>query len=78
MIETKREFALGYAKPVHRGVYFWLDNEKRRNMPIDHLIYEALGDAYDLAWGADLKGITISIEIEEVNRPGLRSAPADQ
>ena len=69
MIKIERKFERGYASPVDRGVYFWLDTEKRRNLWIDDLVYEALGGDYDPATGADLEGVTISIEIEKVTEP---------
>ena len=68
MIKIEERYAQGYARPVHRGVYFWLDTERRRDTSLDQLVYEALGDQYDLASGADLRGITVNIEIESATR----------
>ena len=53
MIKIERQFEPGYASPVRRGISLWLDPEKQRNITLDHLVYEALGDDYDLAGGAD-------------------------
>ena len=44
MIKIERHFAHGYASPVNKGICFWLDTEKRRNLPLDQLVYDALGD----------------------------------
>ena len=68
MINIERKFEWGYASPVDRGVYFWLDAEKQRDLWIDQLVYDALGDDYDLGYGADLHGITISIKIEKTTK----------
>lgn len=68
MIKIERQFNLGYASPVHRGIYFWLDNEKRQNVSLDQLVYEALGDDSDYPSGVNLQGITINIEIEKTTK----------
>ena len=69
MIKIERQFELGYASPVRRGISLWLDPEKQRNTTLDHLVYEALGDDYDLSGGADLHDITVSIEVEKATKP---------
>ncbi|MDA1348203.1 MAG: hypothetical protein O3A47_04960 [Chloroflexi bacterium] len=68
MITIKRKFDGGYVRPTERGVSFWLDDDKRRNVSVEQLVYEALGDAYDRAYGFDLRGISISIEIQKASR----------
>ena len=70
MIKIEREFAAGYARPVERGVCFWLDEQEQRSTFLDQLMYEALGDDYDIGSGSDLRGITISIEIKKAAKRG--------
>ena len=73
MIFASYEFENGYAKPVHRGVFLWNGNEDdigpdnpRRS--IEELVYEMVGDNDPWSFGYDLKGIKVSIEIEEVTK----------
>ncbi len=55
--------AEGYARPVSRGVT--IANEEYPNgIYLDDLIYNALGDEYSMAGGADLKNIRILIEFD--------------
>lgn len=71
---TKRsyEFDHGYVRPIYRGVVLW--NGERDDMGGDgqeqyfeDLIYEAMGTRD--AWLSDsyLKGVKVTIEIEEVS-----------
>lgn len=71
MIKASYEFEHGYARPVHRGIVLWngsedsvsADNPKRA---IEDLVYEMIGDNDPWSFGYDLKGIRLTIEIEEV------------
>ncbi len=71
MISAKYEFENGYARPVNRGVILWdgdwdsvtADNPMRS---IEDLVYEMIGAELVWSTGYDLKGIKVSIEIEEV------------
>ena len=65
MITITKSFDLGYARPVERGVYFWLDQDEQRRVWLEQLVYEGLGPDYDIAKGACLHNITITIEIEK-------------
>ena len=69
MITITRKFDLGYAKPVERGVHFSLDQDNQRSVWLDQLVYEGLGPDYDIAKGAYLHNVTITIEIEKATRP---------
>ena len=73
MITATYEFENGYAKPVNRGVRLW--NGSRDdigpNNPqrwLDDLVYEAIGAEDVWSDGYHLKGIKITIEIEEATR----------
>lgn len=73
MIAASYEYENGYAKPVNRGVSLWNgsdddigpDNPRRL---VHDLVYEAIGA--ELVWsdGYHLKGIKITIEIEEAKK----------
>ena len=71
MISAKYEFENGYARPVNRGVVLWdgdrdsvsQDNPMRS---IEDLVYELIGAERVWSAGYDLKGIKVTIEIEEV------------
>ena len=69
MITITRKFDLGYAKPVERGVHFWLDQDKQRCVWLDQLVYEGLGSDYDIVYGANLHNVKITIEIEKATKP---------
>ena len=71
MIFASYEFENGYAKPVHRGVFLWNGNDIGPDNPrrsIEELVYEMVGDNDPWSFGYDLKGIKVSIEIEEVTK----------
>ena len=73
MISEKYEFDNGRARMLNKGVNLWNgreddispDNPQRS---LDNLVYELIGaeDVWSDAY--DLKGITVTIEIEEVAR----------
>jgi hypothetical protein len=72
---TKRsyEFDQGYVKPVYRGVVLW--NGERDDMGgggqeqyFQDLIYEAIGTKDAWLSACHLKGIKVTIEIEEATR----------
>lgn len=73
MLKVSYEFENGYAKPVNRGVILWNgdkdyvgpDNPERR---IDGLVYEAIGAEEVWSDGYHLKGIKVTIEIDEATR----------
>ena len=72
MIEATYEFENGYASPVNRGVRLWNgsedigpDNPQRL---VHDLVYEAIGAEDVWSDGYHLKGIKITIEIEEAKR----------
>ncbi len=67
------KFENGYAKPVNRGVFLWNGNEddigpdnSRRS--VDDLIYELIGAEEVWSDGYYLKGIRVTIEIDEVTK----------
>ena len=73
MLKASYEFENGYARPVNRGVSFWNGSrdEISRDNPqrsFDALVYELIGaeDVWSDAY--DLKGIKVTIEIEEVTK----------
>ena len=70
MITATCEFKHGYAKPLNRGVVLW--NGSRDDISPDNprrwfgdLVYELIGA--DSVWssGYNLKGIKLTIEIDE-------------
>ena len=73
MLKASYEFENGYARPVNGGVSLWNgredsigpDNPRRS---FDALVYELIGadDVWSDAY--DLKGIKVTIEIEEVTK----------
>lgn len=71
MISAKYEFENGYARPVNRGVVLWdgdpdsvsQDNPMRS---IEDLVYDMIGADDVWSAGYDLKGVKLTIEIEEV------------
>ena len=65
MIKIEKRYAHGYARP--EGCT-WVDAERSGDTSLDDLVYEALGDQYDVASGAALQGITINIEIESATK----------
>lgn len=73
MIAASYEFENGYAKPVNRGVVLWngsrddisSDNPQRW---VDELVYEAIGAEDVWSDGYNLKGIRVTIEIEEATK----------
>ena len=73
MITARYVFENGYAKPVHRGIFLWNGSEDdigpdnpRRS--IEELVYEMVGDNDPWSSGYYLKGIKVTIEIEEVTK----------
>ena len=73
MIEATYEFENGYASPVNRGVSLW--NGSRDDIGPDNpqrlvhdLVYEAIGAEDVWSDGYHLKGIRVTIEIEEATR----------
>ncbi len=74
MITARYEFEHGYASLINRGVTFW--NGDRDNVSPDNpmrspegLVYELIGADDVWSAGYDLKGIRITIEIEEATEP---------
>lgn len=73
MIRSSYEFENGYASPMNRGVSLWNgsagdigpDNPRRL---FDGLVYEAIGAEEVWSDGYNLKGIKITIEIDEATR----------
>ena len=75
MLKASYEFENGYMRPIYRGIVLWNGNEDEigpdnpeRVVGYD-LVYELIGaeDTYGLT-AYDLKGIKVTIEIEEVTR----------
>ena len=73
MISASYEFENSYAKHVNRGVFFWNGSEDdispdnpRRS--VDGIIYELIGAEQIWSDAYDLKGIKVTIEIEEVTK----------
>ncbi len=73
MITRTYKFENGYASPMNRGASLWNgsegdigpDNPRRL---FNGLIYEAIGTEEVGSDGRNLKGIKITIEIEEATR----------
>ncbi len=73
MIARSYRFENGYAKPVNRGINLWNGSrgEISRDNPLrwlDDLVYEAIGAEEVWSDGYNLKGIKITIEIDEATR----------
>ena len=71
MLKASYEFENGYAKPVHRGVILWNGSEDEigpdnHERMFDDLIYDLIGMEGSLTRSYDLKGIKVTIEIEDV------------
>ena len=70
-LKTSYEFENGRARMVNRGIYFWngtedeisAENPKRL---IDALVYEMIGAESVWSEEYELKGVKITVEIEEV------------
>ena len=65
------EFENGYVIPICRGVVLWNGNEDdigpvNPRREFDDLVYELIGAKDAWSFGYDLKGIKVSIEIQEV------------
>ena len=62
------EFEHGYVRPIFRGVLLWNGSEGmgpgNQEKDFTDLVHEAIG-ADDVLGGYNLKGIKITIEIEE-------------
>ena len=72
-LKATYEFENGRARMVNRGVYFWNGSEDSisASNPMrsaDLLFYELLGEPDVWSGGHDLKGIKITIEIEEATK----------
>ena len=73
MIKVSYAFENGYASPMNRGVSLWNgsegdvgpDNPRRL---FDGLVYEAIGAEQVWSDGYHLKGIKVTIEIDEATR----------
>ena len=69
MITASYEFEHGYVRPIFRGVLFWNGSkEMSRGNPekdFTDLVHEAIGSNEVGMNGCYLKGIKITIEIEE-------------
>ncbi len=73
MLLRKYEFENGCARPMNRGVILWngSEDEVSRDNPmrsIKDLIYELIGADEVWSEGYDLKGVKITVEIEEVTK----------
>ena len=73
MSKVSYEFDHGYVRPIYRGVALW--NGKKEDMGgggqdmyFEDLIYEAIGTRDAWLSGCYLKGIKVTVEIEEVTR----------
>ena len=73
MSKVSYEFDHGYVRPTYRGVVLW--NGERDDMGGDgqelyfeDLIYEAMGTSDAWLSGGYLKGIKVTIEIEEATK----------
>ena len=66
-------FENGRARMVNRGVYFWNGSEasisaSNPRRSADLLFYDLLGEPDVWSGGHDLKGIKVTIEIEEATK----------
>lgn len=73
MLMASYEFENGYARPVNRGTVLWngsLDEISRDNpqRSLDSLVYELIGAEEVWSDGYYLKGIRVTIEIDEVTK----------
>ena len=73
MLKASHEFENGYARPTNRGTVLWngsLDEISRENpqRSLDSLVYELIGAEEVWSDAYDLKGIKVTIEIEEVTK----------
>lgn len=73
MLKASYEFKNGYVRPIYRGISLWngsegdigSDNPERE---FDDLIYELIGAEEVWSDGYYLKGIKVTIEIQEVTK----------
>jgi hypothetical protein len=70
MMRASYEFEHGYAKPIYRGIVLWNGSEygissgnPRRSF--DDLVYDMIRAQGDTWCGYSLKGVKVTIEIEE-------------
>ena len=73
MITASHEFDNGRARMLNKGVVLWNGNEDEisRENPqrsLDSLVYELIGAEEVWSDAYDLKGIKVTIEIEEVTK----------
>lgn len=73
MISAKYEFDNGRARMLNKGVFLWNGNEDdigpdNPQRSLDNLVYELIGAEQVWSDGYYLKGIKVTIEIEEVTR----------
>ena len=73
MIKRSYEFENGYDSPMNRGASLWNGSESdigpdNRRRLFNDVVYEAIGAESVWSDGYNLKGIKITIEIDEATR----------
>ncbi len=69
MLKASYEFENGYVRPIYRGIVLWNGNEFDPGNPereFNDLVYELVEAKHARSDGYYLKGIKVTIEIEEV------------
>ncbi len=73
MLKASYEFENGYVRPIYRGIVLWNGNEDEigpdnPEREFNDLAYELIEAKHTRSDGYYLKGIKVTIEIEEVAR----------
>ena len=73
MLKASYEFENGYVRPIYRGIVLWNGNEDEigpgnPEREFNDLVYELIEAKHTRPDGHYLKGIKVTIEIEEVTR----------
>ncbi len=73
MLKASYEFENGYVRPIYRGIVLWngKEDEIGPNNPereFNDLVYELIEANHTGLGGCYLKGIKVTIEIEEVTK----------
>lgn len=73
MLKASYEFENGYVRPIYRGIVLWNGNEEdvgpgNPEREFSDLVYDLIEAKHAWSDGYYLKGIKVTIEIEEVIR----------
>ena len=73
MLKASYEFENGYVRPIYRGIVLWNGTEDKidpgnLDQEFSDLVYDLIKAKHTQSDGYYLKGIKITIEVEEVTR----------